>query len=343
MISEVSEFDPVVASTKLFGTTGDDGMRNYRYTDVVSANIEGLLGAVIKQSRAGQVALDNDAQAMLQALINKSASQSVVLESRAAAAVSLLRARCIETRVLKGAAVAHIDYGDPALRPFGDIDLLVRGSDMASAVEALADVGFTRHYAEPFNGFDEHIGKGVAVEDRDGTVFDLHRTLALGYYGTRLPIDDLWQQPTAFEIARVEMSALPRLRRFVHCALHMALAPIPKIANALDLCVIGGGPDPLATSDILKTAGQWGCLRPLAIAVESTCALFGDSWAPNGMISWAREHRTPITDRLAMAAFVGPLSSSRLRSLTSIAGLRSTAMRRRALRGVIMRGHHGHS
>ena len=37
-----------------------------------------------------------------------------------------LAAAGIETRLLKGAATARLDYDDPSWRSFGDVDLLVR-------------------------------------------------------------------------------------------------------------------------------------------------------------------------------------------------------------------------
>lgn len=332
-------FDPVVAATALLGQERPDGSRRYDCSDLTSADRNGLLGTVVAQVRSGRITLDADARSLLDAMVHRSASLAVILEARAAAGITELNDAGVQVRVLKGAAVAHLDYSEPALRPFGDVDLLIRGDDMGTAVEVLADHGFRRHFAEPFDGFDRQLGKGVAVEDDSGMVFDLHRTLALGYYGTRLPVDDLWRSSVQFELAGVQASALGQTHRFVHCALHMALSPTPKFVNAIDLGLIGRGTETLTTAEVLEVAGKWGCLQPLALAVQYTNRLFGDSWTPSELATWARQRTPSLPDRLAMSAFNGPLASSRLRSLTSIAGMRSNTLRWNAFRRLV-RGHH---
>ena len=45
--------------------------------------------------------------------------------------------RGIETAVLKGLSVSINTYGDPAMRPGGDIDILVRQKDVAASLEIL--------------------------------------------------------------------------------------------------------------------------------------------------------------------------------------------------------------
>jgi hypothetical protein len=124
--------------------------------------------------------------------------------------------------------------------------------------------------------------------------------------------------------------------------LHMALSPTVKIANGLDLCMIGGGDVPLSTAQVVDTARGWGCTDPLARSVQATTAWFGEDWAPPGLTDWAREHHRSVRDRVAMSAFTGRFSSSSLRSLTAIAGLRSPRLVGRALRGLLVHGHGDH-
>jgi len=45
--------------------------------------------------------------------------------------------------VLKGAALAHLVYGDPRLRPMRDVDLLIRKPDAGRALETLMGCGFS--------------------------------------------------------------------------------------------------------------------------------------------------------------------------------------------------------
>lgn len=329
----------ITTAVRQFGRPGPASTWSYSTADVLACDDHGLLGAVAHECDAGRLQMPDDARAVTVTLCGRATSEAVVLESRAAAAVSTLAGQGIATRVLKGVAVANLDYPDPTLRQFGDVDLLVHGQDMSAAVATFAALGYTRHFAEPFTGFDEHIGKGIALENAERTVFDLHRTLALGYYGTRLDVDDLWENPTSFEVAGETVLALPPAHRFVHAALHLALSPVHKVSNGLDLCIIASAND-IDASEIIDLAVRWGCARPTALAVRTTTHWFGHEWAPPGLIDWCTGRRTSLADRLVMSTYDGVLGNSRARSASAILGLRTGAQRWRALRGLVTRGHH---
>ncbi|MGD0945738.1 MAG: nucleotidyltransferase family protein, partial [Acidimicrobiales bacterium] len=68
--------------------------------------------------------------------------------------VGVLWGSGLDHRVLKGAAVAHLDYPDPALRSFADVDLLVRAEEWDDAIQVLREAGWERQFAEPRPGFE---------------------------------------------------------------------------------------------------------------------------------------------------------------------------------------------
>jgi len=335
-----TEFEPVAAASALFGApSGTNGARRYSSIDVAQADDHGLLGIVDVGVGVGLVDLDADAAAMMAMLLRRASEEAVALESRTVAATIALSEVGVDSTVLKGVAVAHLDYPFPEMRHFGDVDLLVGGSDMETAVTALEATGFARHYDEPYDGFDEHIGKGVAVEDAEGTVLDLHRTLALGYFGTRLPVAELWERRDRFDVAGTSLRALGRTARFVHAALHMALSPTQKLANGLDLCMIASRPSTIDANEVIDVSRRWHCAAPVAHAIRSTADRFGDTWASTELIRWSLDYRPTAGERLALAAFDGPFSGSAARSLTAVAGLRSASLVRRATVGLIAPRH----
>lgn len=69
------------------------------------------------------------------------------LERELISVVDLLAASAVETRVLKGTAVARLDYQEPALRSFIDVDILVHPADIDRAVHVLVTAGFVRRLA----------------------------------------------------------------------------------------------------------------------------------------------------------------------------------------------------
>jgi hypothetical protein len=85
----------------------------------------------------------------------------------------------IPTIVLKGPALAAAYYDDPALRPFTDLDLLVRRDHRARALAVLAAVGYV--HGSP--------GRSLAYElDHAGAVY-----LVAAPGSSRLPVDLHWE------------------------------------------------------------------------------------------------------------------------------------------------------
>jgi hypothetical protein len=87
----------------------------------------------------------------------------------------------IDVLLLKGAAVAHLAYPQPALRPMRDLDLLVPGAEAGRAQAALATVGFSRS-PSPMHGLDprhHHLAAVSRVEAGVSVSVEVHRGLIL--------------------------------------------------------------------------------------------------------------------------------------------------------------------
>lgn len=174
----------------------------------------------------------------------------------------------VPVRVLKGSAYAHLDYPDPALRSFVDLDLLFRPEDFADAVTALTAQGFTRILAEPRPGFDERFDKGTTLR-RDGVELDLHRTFVLGPWGRLVDIDALWATSSEFRIGGVALSALSGPHRFLHACYHAALGDWPlRLGSLRDVAQ-------LLPHASLAQARSWGVQAVVAAAVTDATRLLG--------------------------------------------------------------------
>lgn len=291
-------------------------------------------GCLVSSSEAAQSLRDH---------VLLAAQRSVALEARCGAIIELLNNEGIATRVLKGLAVAQLDYPDRALRLTSDIDLLVKGDDIHSAIDRLAEYGFKRHFDEPFDGFDTTLGKGAALEGPNRFVIDLHRTLALGYYGTRLPVDLLWEKSDHIDIAGVRSYVFPKAERFTHAAMHLALAPQPRMMHFLDLAVLIGVDNHEIQSSVIRVADEWGCPDLIARAVMMSSDLFRELWEPPRLLEWARARSPGWRERLWWSTYQGRLDISAVRSITSVAALQPVSARPRMLASILFGGLRGAS
>ena len=98
--------------------------------------------------------------------------------------VAAFRAEQIPALVLKGAYLGTFVYGNPALRPMCDVDLLVREEHFEQARRLLERLGF-EIYAEPLEE-DYRILQPALAHMRSGIfpcAVDLHRALSsMDYY-----------------------------------------------------------------------------------------------------------------------------------------------------------------
>ncbi|MCB1257252.1 MAG: nucleotidyltransferase family protein [Microthrixaceae bacterium] len=142
----------------------------------------------------------------------------------------------IDHLVIKGSAIAHLDALEPSLRTFADVDLLIAAHDIDRAVEILTRHGAKRPWAQRRPGFDRRFAKSVTMTFGDGMEFDLHRALADGVHGHRIPLDRLFDRTDHYELGGVRFAALNPTDRLLHSAYHLLLGSRePALMNLRDL------------------------------------------------------------------------------------------------------------
>ncbi|MQA14198.1 MAG: hypothetical protein GEV09_08505 [Pseudonocardiaceae bacterium] len=246
--------------------------------------LAGLLRAAIDQGAMPAT----EAQAQQARAAHRSVMVRVLsLERELIAVVDLLAASGIETRALKGSAVAHLDYPQPALRSFIDLDILVRAVDIDDAVRVLVAAGFVRTLAEPRPGFDRRFDKGTTLRSPAGYELDLHRTFVLGPWGVLVDLDGIWDGGQEFTIGGRSIRALSQANRFLHACYHAALGDWPlRLASLRDVA------ETLRAQDgegLIRLAAGWGVEAVMAAAVADTHRLLGIA-PTGGVASWAERY-----------------------------------------------------
>jgi Uncharacterised nucleotidyltransferase len=192
---------------------------------VCRQRLSGLMMAAIHD---GALPVTAEQRAQAAAFDSRVVARCLHLEGQLLRVVRNLSRAGVPIRVLKGSAVAHLDYPDPRLRPFIDVDLLVRSADFDTAATLLRGAGLSRVYPEPRPGFDRRFGKGGNFRGPDGTSVDLHRTFVMGPYGLRIRLDDLWDAPDPFVAGGRELHAMSIEARLLHACYHAVLGDWPR-------------------------------------------------------------------------------------------------------------------
>ena len=167
--------------------------------------------------------LPSEAQRRLRAGAQSLWARGAVLAARWGEAMCALGEAGIETITVKGIALAHTVYPEPALRPMADIDLLVRAADRVRAIEALARLGYRTPGPEA-----ERLGESRCFAElvRDGAHLDLHWDVAryLRFEGVvRVDHEGLWSRARPLVLAEGRSLTLCPEDTLLHLALHLTL------------------------------------------------------------------------------------------------------------------------
>ncbi len=124
---------------------------------------------------------------------------------------------------LKGAYLAEAVYGNIALRPMGDVDLLVRQEDLGKSVEVLGHSGY-RAECSPQPGdvllTRQHYPPLIS---ESGLSIEIHWTLAVMERLAQAEPGDVWGRARPGRIAGVEVLTLCAEDLLIHLCTHSAL------------------------------------------------------------------------------------------------------------------------
>lgn len=140
--------------------------------------------------------------------------------------------------VLKGVATAHLDYSDPSMRQFADVDLLVSPADLDTAVRMLGDLGWEQAY--PLPRHHERFTHAITLRNGRRVEIDLHQRIAHRALGELIPTDDLLARRVEYDIAGHTLWALDHIDRTIHACVHAATsrAPFQRMSSTADVLVL---------------------------------------------------------------------------------------------------------
>lgn len=156
----------------------------------------------------------------------QNALRNTLLLHEASQVVDALTAAGLPVLVLKGAALAETVYGNVALRPMRDVDLLLHRADVPQALRVLASLGYARDDAEA------HAGLALAYENelllrksgRLDFLLEPHWSLFDSpFYQETLEMDWFWETAVSFRIGGRPARMLGPEAQLLHLCAHAVL------------------------------------------------------------------------------------------------------------------------
>jgi hypothetical protein len=185
----------------------------------------------------------------------------------------------IATLVLKGPAVGVAVYGDPSLRPFADIDLLVKREDLPAARDLLLSLGYRPEYAsshEPSLIGDQH-----ALEFSDSrTKVELHWALLERHLRLEISAKELWSAALRVPCTGGSIRVLAPEHLFLFLCAHGAKHEWERPRWICDVAQLLQRLEPDTAARILDIAARTHSRRLVALALRLARDILGVALFP---------------------------------------------------------------
>jgi len=177
--------------------------------------------------------------------------------------LELFAAQDILALVVKGPVLAIQAYGDPAMRSYGDLDLLVRQRDIRRATEALLVASYQA--AVPLSAIDAGRipGQYLFSKSHADLLVELHNDFTLRYFPRRLPLDKLFERHILVGLDGHEAPALAVEDHLVYICVHGATHFWGRLSWIADVAGLVTRQKSLDWKNTLDTAKEVGAERML--------------------------------------------------------------------------------
>jgi hypothetical protein len=254
-------------------------------------------------------------RAVLQSAYYRNAARNTLLFRVVQEVLQGCRSQGSAVIVLKGAALAETVYPHPALRPMGDIDLLVRPEAVQAIDDALTALGydFVDHGRPKAFWRTQHYHLTFQPPSASPLVLpiEVHWALGRASHPFYMDLDGLWQRSIPTTIAGIEAYILAPEDQLLHLCVHLckhASAPstdgLPswRLRTFSDLVAVltHAGPS-LDWEALVHRAQAWGVASYLYVPLALACELSGVRVPPSALtalqppgfdtriLSWARD------------------------------------------------------
>ena len=177
---------------------------------------------------------------------------------------------------LKGPVLAETVYPDPALRPFSDLDLLVRPEDRPRADATLRALGYVPLADEHSWDFDMAFDGATVYESAGGVRVDLHWTLLTEarYAWCEPRARAVWKRAVPLTLAGEPALGLAPEDLVLHLATHFAVHhSLTGLLRQWDLALVLAR-TPVEWPVLLRRARAWRVRRALFFTLLTVSAAF---------------------------------------------------------------------
>jgi hypothetical protein len=276
------------------------------------AEAHGMAPLLYTHLKAAQVPIPFEVQRKLQGCYARHRHASRVYTRILRDVLTTYNVAGIQALVLKGAALTHLIYPEPGLRPMSDLDILVSRSDLWQAQSLLAELGFNAPLPSGPNPSHRHLPTATLQTEGLSVQVEIHHQLLSDYFDSAFSYLRSMIRPTFESALARPLSENGRIRS-APASTRLngpTLTPLPFTLG--DLTAYTLGPDDMLRHlcrHLTSHVNVWDYGRLIWVADIV-------SWAERfvSQIDWQhiRSRQRDIIDTLSLLHFMTPLSEELL-------------------------------
>lgn len=179
-----------------------------------------------------------------------------------------LRLDARDTILVKGPLTSLLAYGDPAIRSYVDLDLLLRHQDIRTATQHMLDLGFESDVPQSAIRAGKIPGEYLFCRPHTQRIVELHTEHTFRYYPKRMPIDNLFARKRNVFLDGREIPALSLEDEFVLNCIHGAKHFWERLMWIADIAALVAKHAELQWDKAQRAAAEVGAQRMLRVAVQ---------------------------------------------------------------------------
>lgn len=186
------------------------------------AEQHGVLGLLAKRLTDPQLAAPAEIRETLRELQRRQTVFALALTAEMFRLLEHFTELRIATLVTKGPELSVRCYGDPGIRQYGDLDLIVRDADMQRATEAMIALGYAPKVPLSAIQASKFPGEYAFHKAATDLLVEFHTERTLRYHPRRLPIESLFARRSSVTIDGRAVPALSIEDELVLICIHGA-------------------------------------------------------------------------------------------------------------------------
>jgi hypothetical protein len=262
-------------------------------------------------------------QSALRARYLRHCQRAMRFSAELAGILQHFEARGIPVIAQKGPALAHLLYGDSAMREFGDLDLLVRPADVPKAVDALIALGYEKKLQLSPRQEKAYLGSGyeyVFGRGEERNLIELQWNLLPRFYAVDVNIDDLFSRSQQHDFDSCRARVLCLEDQLIFLCVHAAKHQWAQLGMVRDIAAIA--PFDLDWAFVVHEARRLGILRIVLVSILLAQALLGyeipERVARLLELAVTRKFVVAIIERMTAMCEIPPESSAYFRFMLQV-------------------------